>query len=202
MARNEMSAKGPTKPAPRAETAGNGQGDQAPSSPNGARAGKGTAPVFAQQFHLEDQLQQTLRASQRELAGMRRRLKITYVVLALTSVGLLAFGVAMVGFPARSYFRGDIDELTFALIAGFGVAVLSLLLYFRPLERIQALAADSSYVSMIKDSFHYQVTLRLMAVNPADNRSPSRAAEHIAEAAQGAIDLVYTQTQARRTARV
>ncbi len=115
-------------------------------------------------------------------------------------MGLFLFGVALIGFPARAFFRGDIDEISFAILGGFGGLVLALLLYFRPLERLQALVADSTYVAMVKDSFQYQVTLRLLALDTDDPESLTSAAGYVAEAAQASMDLVYTQMQARRAA--
>ena len=81
-----------------------------------------------------------------------------------------------------------------------GAVALGLLLYFRPLDRLQALVADSTYVTLVKDSFQYQVALRLIALDTDDARSVEAAAAYVGEAAQASMDLVYTQMQARRAA--
>jgi hypothetical protein len=149
---------------------------------------------------LLDDLRGTLDAGRRDVAGVRRRLRITYAAIVVFSVAMFALGMALVGFPARAFYRGDIDELTFGALAASGAVVLGLLLYFRPLDRLQALVADSTYVTLVKDSFQYQVALRLIALDTDDIVAVERAATYIGEAAQGSMDLVYTQMQARRSA--
>ena len=146
------------------------------------------------------ELQSTLEEGKRDVVAVRRRLKITYAVIVVFSVGLFLLGLALVAFPARAFYRGDIEELTFGALAASGAVLLGLLLYFRPLDRLQALVADSTYVTLVKDSFQYQVALRLIALDTDDAASVERAAAYVGEAAQGSMDLVYTQMQARRSA--
>ena len=147
---------------------------------------------------LIKQLQKTLQEGKSEVAGIRRRLQITYWAMIVLTIGLFVFGAALIGFPALSYSRGTIEEVTFGALGGAGALVIGLLLYFRPLERLQSMLADATYVSLIKDSFQYQVTLRLLALDLDDVKTVSEAASHVGEAAQASMDLVYTQLQARR----
>jgi hypothetical protein len=154
----------------------------------------------AQDRRLVDELHETLDAGRRDVTGVRRRLRITYAAIVVFSVALFALGMALVGFPARAFYRGDIDEVTFGGLAAAGAVLLGLLLYFRPLDRLQALVADSTYVTLVKDSFQYQVALRLLALDTDDDAAVERAAIFVGEAAQGSMDLVYTQMQARRAA--
>ncbi len=149
---------------------------------------------------LVSELRTTLEEGKRDVNSVRRRLRATYAVIVVFSAGLFLLGMALVGYPARAFYRGDIEELTFGALAGAGAVLLALLLYFRPLDRLQALVADSTYVALVKDSFQYQVALRLIALDTDDAESVERAAAYIGEAAQGSMDLVYTQMQARRAA--
>lgn len=149
---------------------------------------------------LVSELRSTLEEGKRDVSAVRRRLRITYAVIVIVSLAMFALGMALVGFPARAFYRGDIDEVTFGGLAAAGGVVLALLLYFRPLDRLQALVADSTYVTLVKDSFQYQVALRLIALDTDDAASVERAATHVGEAAQASMDLVYTQMQARRAA--
>ncbi|MEE8330872.1 MAG: hypothetical protein V3R84_03795 [Acidimicrobiia bacterium] len=146
------------------------------------------------------ELRSTLKEGQRDVTAVRRRLRVTYAVIVIFSLAMFALGMALVGFPARAFYRGDIDELAFGELAASGGVVLALLLYFRPLDRLQALVADSTYVTLVKDSFPYQVALRLIALDTDDAASVERAATHVGEAARASMDLVYTQMQARRAA--
>lgn len=149
---------------------------------------------------LITQLQATLQEGKSEVAGIRRRLQITYWSMIVLTVGLFVFGTALIGFPALAYYRDSIEQVTFAGLGGAGALIIALLLYFRPLERLQTMLADATYVSLIKDSFQYQVTLRLLALDLDDSKTVSEAASHVSEAAQASMDLVYTQLQARRAA--
>lgn len=149
---------------------------------------------------LVDELRTTLDEGKQDVAEVRRRLRITYAVIVLFSAGLFVLGLALVGFPALAFYRDEIDETTFGALATAGAVVLALLLYFRPLDRLQALVADSTYVALVKDSFQYQVTLRLIALDTEDAGSVEAAAAYVGEAAQASMDLVYTQMQARRAA--
>jgi hypothetical protein len=147
---------------------------------------------------LENQLRATLAEGKREVQGLRRRQRITYWILVAASAVLFLIGLVLIAVPAREFYRDDIDEMTFGFLAGSGAVLLGLLLYFRPLERLQTLAGDAAYVSMVKDSFQYQVMLRLLAVQEGDPETIANAAGQVAEAAQASMDLVYTQLQARR----
>ncbi|MDH3470569.1 MAG: hypothetical protein OEM94_04550 [Acidimicrobiia bacterium] len=149
---------------------------------------------------LITQLRATLEEGKGEVAGIRRRLQITYWSMIVLTVGLFVFGIALIGFPALAYYRDSIEQVTFAALGGAGGLVIALLLYFRPLERLPTMLADATYVSLIKDSFQYQVTLRLLALDLDDSKTVSEAASHVGEAAQASMDLVYTQLQARRAA--
>jgi hypothetical protein len=149
---------------------------------------------------LVNELRTTLAEGKQDVTGVRRRLRITYAVIVVFSAGLFALGMALVGFPALAFYRGEIDEPTFGALAAAGAVALGLLLYFRPLDRLQALVADSTYVTLVKDSFQYQVALRLIALDTEDAQSVEAAAAYVGEAAQASMDLVYTQMQARRAA--
>ena len=149
---------------------------------------------------LVTELRNTLKDGKRDVASVRLRLRVTYAIVVLFSAGLFTLGMALVGFPALAFHRQELDETAFGALAAAGAVVLALLLYFRPLDRLQALVADSTYVALVKDSFQYQVTLRLIALDTDDAASVERAAQYVGEAAQASMDLVYTQMQARRAA--
>jgi len=149
---------------------------------------------------LVSELRSTLEEGKSDVAAVRRRLGITYAVIVIFSLAMFLLGMALVAFPARAFYRGDIDDVTFGALAAAGGVVLALLLYFRPLDRLQALVADSTYVTLVKDSFQYQVALRLIALDTDDAASVENAATYVGEAAQASMELVYTQMQARRAA--
>lgn len=182
----------PAKPAPEAGPMGQAKIAEMPR----------TAPPPSQDAPtkqwLENQLRATLAEGKREVQGLRRRQRITYWLLVAASAVLFIIGLMLIAIPAREFYRDQIDETTFGFLAGSGAVLLGLLLYFRPLERLQTLAGDAAYVSMVKDSFQYQVMLRLLAVQESDPEAIANAAGQVAEAAQASMDLVYTQLQARR----
>ena len=182
----------PAKPAPQAEPIRRATVAEMPR----------TAPPSSQDAPtkqwLENQLRATLAEGKREVQSLRRRQRITYWILVAASAVLFVVGLMLIAIPAREFYRDQIDEMTFGFLAGSGAVLLGLLLYFRPLERLQTLAGDAAYVSMVKDSFQYQVMLRLLAVQEGDPETIANAAGQVAEAAQASMDLVYTQLQARR----
>lgn len=198
----------PTKPQPEASpTPKLPRTDPVPAAAaNLARPQSAAAPVKSAprpeptNGWLVSELRSTLEEGKKDVSIVRRRLRVTYAVIVIFSLAMFALGMALVGFPGRAYYSGEIDELTFGTLAGSGGVVLALLLYFRPLDRLQALVADSTYVALVKDSFQYQVALRLIALDTDDAQSVENAATYVGEAAQASMELVYTQMQARRAA--
>jgi hypothetical protein len=142
----------------------------------------------------------TMKESTEELKGLHVKLAITYWVIIGLSIVMFATGIALVSVPIIAAFR-DISALQSLGAAGFGIADLAGLFFFRPLERIHSLMGDMSQITLALNSFQSQVGLRLMEMNVTKRQTIGQAAKHIGEAAEGSIKLVQDYFEEKRTAK-
>jgi hypothetical protein len=128
-------------------------------------------------------LETAMRDSRRELNTLRLRLALTYWVVILLSVIMFALGIVLLGLPAILLFQGHTAEMQAFIAAGFGLADLTALFLFRPIERIHRLMGDMSQISLALTSFQTQVELRLIQMDASSRSSVGQAAESIADIA-------------------
>ncbi len=146
------------------------------------------APAAGHQSLL-NHIQHHLGEGERELKGLRFKMKLTYWLMLTFSAAMLTTGILLIVLPAISFFRGNIEELTFGILAGAGLVGLGVLFAFRPMERIHTLMARFSYTTMVKDSFQYQVGIRLLGLDIEDRAALEEIARQIAQATRFSIDL-------------
>lgn len=137
-----------------------------------------------------DNLHAVMRDSRRELTSLRMRLALTYWVVVILSVIMFALGIILLSVPAIMAFQGRAAELQALIAAGFGLADLTALFLFRPIERIHRLMGDMSQITLALTSFQTQVELRLIQMDSSSRSSVGQAAEAIAAITPAAIDLI------------
>ncbi len=147
-----------------------------------------------------ENLHAVMRDSRRELNVLRLRLALTYWVIIILSVIMFALGIILLSVPAIMAFQGRSAELQAFIAAGFGLADLTALLLFRPLERIHRLMGDMSQISLALTSFQTQVELRLIQMDASSRSSVGQAAEAIAAIAPAAIKLIQDYFEANPSA--
>ena len=69
-------------------------------------------------------MRSTLEEGKKDVSAVRQRLRVTYAVIVVFSLAMFVLAMSLVGYPARAFYRGEIDELTFGALAGAGGVVL------------------------------------------------------------------------------
>jgi hypothetical protein len=142
-------------------------------------------------------LQGTMNDGKDEILNLRMKLSITYWVIIGLSIAMFILGIALLSVPLMAAWRAEIDILRSLIAAGFGIADLTTLFLFRPVERIYQLMGDFSQMTLTLNSYQTQVALRLKEMNGNNRPSIGRAAEHIGAAAQNSSYLVQTYFEER-----
>jgi len=137
-----------------------------------------------------DNLWAVMRDGRRELSLLRLRLALTYWVVVILSVIMFAMGIILLSVPAILVFQGHTAELQAFIAAGFGLADLTALFLFKPIERIHRLMGDMSQITLALTSFQTQVELRLIQMDASSRSSVGETAEAIAVVAPAAIKLI------------
>jgi len=128
--------------------------------------------------------------SRKDVNHLRAKLAITYWIVVLLSITMFALGIALLGAPAIAAYKGDIALLESLTSAGFGVADLTALFMFKPIERIHGLMGDMSQITVAINSFQDQVALRLMEMDASKRESMGKAAEEIKGATRASLELI------------
>ena len=128
--------------------------------------------------------------SRKDVNHLRAKLAITYWIVVLLSITMFALGIALLGAPAIAAYKGDIALLESLTSAGFGVADLTALFMFKPIERIHGLMGDMSQITVAINSFQDQVALRLMEMDSSKRESMGKAAEEIKGATRASLELI------------
>lgn len=145
-------------------------------------------------------LQTTLKDGRRELGALRGKLSFTYVVIVVLSIVMFVLGIVLLSVPVAAAFGGRrIEELQSLIAAGFGIADLSALFLFRPLERIHGIMGDMSQITIAVNSFQTQVGLRLLEMDKDNRQTVGKAAERISMAAKDSIKLIQDYFEATGT---
>jgi hypothetical protein len=137
-----------------------------------------------------DNLYAVMRDSRRELTLLRMRLALTYWVVVILSVIMFALGIVLLSVPVLLMLQGRSAEMQAYVAAGFGLADLTALFLFKPIERIHRLMGDMSQITLALTSFQTQVELRLIQMDASNRSSVGETAEAIAAVAPAAIKLI------------
>jgi hypothetical protein len=137
-----------------------------------------------------ENLHAVMRDSRHELNMLRMRLALTYWVVIALSVIMYALGIILLSVPAIMALQGHIAEMQAFVAAGFGLADLTALLLFRPIERIHRLMGDMSQITLALTSFQTQMELRLIQMDASSRASVGQTAEAVASIAPAAIKLI------------
>jgi hypothetical protein len=131
-----------------------------------------------------------MRDGRRELTLLRMRLALTYWVVVILSVIMFVLGSVLLSVPVLLMLQGRSAELQAFISAGFGLADLTALFLFKPIERIHRLMGDMSQITLALTSFQTQVELRLIQMDASSRASVGETAQAIAEATPAAIKLI------------
>jgi hypothetical protein len=137
-----------------------------------------------------ENLYAVMRDGRRELTLLRMRLALTYWVVVILSVIMFALGIILLSVPVLLMLQGRTAEMQAFIAAGFGLADLTTLFLFKPIERIHRLMGDMSQITLALTSFQTQVELRLIQMDAANRSSVGETAEAIAAVAPAAIKLI------------
>jgi hypothetical protein len=147
-----------------------------------------------------ENLHAVMRDGRKELNTLRMRLALTYWLVIVLSVIMFALGIVLLSVPAVMLFLGRTAEMQAFIAAGFGLADLTALFLFRPIERIHRLMGDMSQISLLLTSFQTQVELRLIQMNASRRSSVGQTAESIAAIAPATIKLIQDYFEANPSA--
>ena len=140
--------------------------------------------------NIANRLEATTLENKKELARLRDKLSYTYWIIIVLSVIMFLIGIILISIPAFAALNGEIDTLKSLIAAGFGIADLTALFFFRPLFRIHNIMGDMSQITLALNSYQIQVGLRLMEMEINDRSSIGRAAKEVDLAATNSIRLV------------
>ena len=154
--------------------------------------GSTTINVDAANYTIFQQVQSTISAGATEVAGLRRKLGITYWLIIVLSGLMFLMGIILISVPAIAAFRGQITELQSLVAAGFGIADLAALFLGRPIERIHRIMGDMSQLVVALNCFQSQLSLRLWAMDSRDRSSINSAANVIGEDGAKCLELIQT----------
>jgi|GEM_PF-1624414 len=125
-----------------------------------------------------DYLQITMQNGTEELNRLRIKLSVSYWIIITLSVIMFFVGIALLLIPAMAAFT-EINTLQSLIAGGFGVADLTGLFLFRPIEKIQKIMGDMSQIILIISSYQTQAGLRLMQMDVHNRPTLGQAAEKI-----------------------
>ena len=137
-----------------------------------------------------ENLHTVMRDGRRELNMLRVRLALTYWIVVALSMIMFGLGIVLLSVPAVLALQGHTAEMQAFIAAGFGLADLTALFLFRPIERIHRLMGDMSQITLALTSFQAQVELRLIQMDASSRSSVGLTAEAIAAIAPSTIKLI------------
>ncbi len=134
----------------------------------------------------------------KEVALLRRKLRVTYWVVVVLSIVMFGVGIVLIAIPGFAALRmlltstkmdtpESIQSLVTALV---GLSDLVVLFLAKPVRQVHNLMGDMTQLTMAINNFRYQVGLRLLEMNANDPQSIGYAAEKINDAAKTSIELV------------
>jgi hypothetical protein len=145
--------------------------------------------IAANEF-LAKYLQDALEEGKKGIHKLRIKLSVTYWVIIFVSITMFLLGILLLGVQIINAFNGQTDILKSLIPAGFGIADLAALFFYRPTERLHKIMGDMSQIILALDSFQSQLGLRLMETASKDRKTMGIAAEKISQAAELSIKLI------------
>ncbi len=139
---------------------------------------------------LTKYLQGILKDGKGDLNRLRRKLATSYWVIVFLSVVMFILGILLLCVPLFYAFRGEERILHSVISAGFGIADLTALFLYGPIEKIHKIMGDMSQIIIALNNFQSQVGLRLMEMDSNNRTTMGFAAEKIGEAARESIKLI------------
>jgi hypothetical protein len=136
--------------------------------------------------------------SRKDLRKLRRKLSETYWIVIVLSVIMFLIGIALLSAPIFAAFGSNLDKIKALAAGGFGVADLAGVFLLRPIERIHDLMGDMSQITMVLQSFQFQVDLRLLEMDVNDPNSVGKTAQDIGTAAKESIELVQNYFESKQ----
>jgi hypothetical protein len=148
---------------------------------------------------LEKNLQGLMKEGSNEFKRLRTKLNITYTIIVSLSIIMFLLGIVLLLVPIIAAFNGDIDNLKSIISAGFGIADLTALFLYGPIEKIHKNMGDMSQIVLSINSYRSQVALRLLEMDVEKDRpSIGIAAEKIAQAAESSIKSIENYFESRK----
>ena len=134
----------------------------------------------------------------RQVELLRVKIRVTYWLVVILTVVMFAIGVWLILIPSIGAFKvamsmQAMDTATSVqqLIAAIaGLADLTVLFLAKPIRQIHNLMGDMTQLTIVLNSYRYQVGLRLLQMNSNDPESVGYTAEKIDEAAKSSVGLV------------
>ncbi|MDD4645973.1 MAG: hypothetical protein PHY99_08290 [Bacteroidales bacterium] len=136
-----------------------------------------------------DYLQTTMHNGTEELNRLRIKLSLSYWIIIVLSVIMFFVGIALLLIPAMAAFS-EINTLQSLIAGGFGVADLTGLFLFRPIEKIKNMMGDMSQIILIISSYQTQAGLRLMQMDVNNRPSLGQAADNINKVTYESIRMI------------
>jgi hypothetical protein len=146
-------------------------------------------------------LQGLMIESKSELHILRHKLSTTYWIIITLSVLMFFLGLVLLSVPIVAAFGGNIKDLTSLIAAGFGVADLTALFLYGPIEKIHNIMGDMSQIILALNSYRSQVGLRLLEMDVEIPSTIGVAADKINAAAENSIKLIQDYFEAREVAK-
>lgn len=128
--------------------------------------------------------------SKGELILLRRKLAASYWIIIILSILMFILGIVLLSVPIVTAFGGNKEYLTSLISAGFGIADLTALFLYGPIEKIHKMMGDMSQIILALNSYRSQVALSLLEMDINDRGSIGNASEKINTAAKSSIELI------------
>jgi hypothetical protein len=148
-----------------------------------------------------DYLTKAMHESKGEFVHLRRKLSITYWIIIILSVIMFALGLVLLSVPIAAAFGGNIEQLNSLISAGFGIADLTALFLFKPIERIQKIMGDMSQLILVLNSYRSQVSLKLMEMDIKERSTIGITADKINKIAVDSVKLIQNYFEEKETAK-
>ena len=143
-------------------------------------------------------LQGMMDESKVELIRLRHKLSCTYWIIIILSIIMFCLGLVLLSVPIAAAFNQKIGLLQSLISAGFGIADLTALFLYGPIEKIHNIMGDMSQIILALNSYRSQVGLRLMEMDVQNRASIGEAADKINAAAENSIKLVQDYFEVRQ----
>lgn len=142
-------------------------------------------------------LQNSMLDGKTEIHNLRFKLSATYWIIVALSIAMFILGVLLLSVPLR----GNADEIKSLVSGGLGLADLTALFLFKPIERIHKLMGDMSQIVIALNGYQTQVGLRLMEMDSTNRKAIGEAADYISKAAKESIKIIqdYFESAAAKT---